>query len=65
MEFQKIVNSLDITSDDKDLLKKGLKFMINRKKNYSINEEIRIKTPMLRSQSHDLILLSLKHNTIV
>ena len=53
MEFQKIVNSLDITSDDKDLLKKGLKFMINREKNYSTNKEIRIKTPMLRSQSHD------------
>ena len=36
MEFQKIVNFLDTTSDDKDLprfvTKNGLKFMINQKK---------------------------------
>ena len=32
MEFEKFVNSLDITSDDKDFLKKGSKFMINQKK---------------------------------
>ena len=36
MEFQKIRNFLDITSDDKDLpkfvTKNGLKFMINQKK---------------------------------
>ena len=35
MEFQKIVNLLDATSDDKDLprfvTKNGLKFMINQK----------------------------------
>ena len=35
MEFQKIVNLLDITSDNKDLpkyvTKNGLKFMINHK----------------------------------
>ena len=35
MEFQKITNFLDITSDDKDLpkfaTKNGLKFMINQK----------------------------------
>ena len=35
MEFQKIVNFLDTTSDDKDLprfvTKNGLKFMINQK----------------------------------
>ena len=35
MEFQKIVNFLDITSDNKDLpkfvTKNGLKFMINQK----------------------------------
>ena len=57
MEFQKIVNS-----DDKNLLKNESKFMINNKKNYSINKEIRIKTPMLRS---DLIVLSIKDNSIV
>ena len=36
MEFQKITNSLDINSDNKDLpkfvTKNGLKFMINQKK---------------------------------
>ena len=36
MEFQKIVNLLDIISDNKDLpkyvTKNGLKFMINQKK---------------------------------
>ena len=36
MEFQKIVNLLDVTSDDKDLprfvTKKWIKFMINEKK---------------------------------
>ena len=36
MEFQKIVNLLDTTSDDKDLpkfvTKNGLKFMINQEK---------------------------------
>ena len=31
------------------LLKNGLKFMINQKKNYSQNKEIRIKAAMLRS----------------
>ena len=30
------------------LLKIGQKYMINQKKNYSVNKEIRIKTPMLR-----------------
>ena len=30
-----------------------LKFMINQKKNYSVNKEIRIKTPMLRSDLCD------------
>ena len=65
MGFQKIVDSLDITSDDKDLFKKGSKFMINKKKNYSINKEIRIKKAMLKSDSRDLIILSIKHNSIV
>ena len=35
------------------LLKLGWKFMTNQKKNYSINKEIRIKTPMLRSDLCD------------
>ena len=50
MKFQKNINS------------EGSKFMINKKKNYSINKEIKINTPMLRS---DLIVLRLKHNSIV
>ena len=54
MELQKNINS-----DNKDLFKKGSKFMINKKKNYSIKKEIKINTPMLRSD------LSIKHNTIV
>ena len=57
MEFQKTINSLDTTSDNKDLLKNGSKFMINKKKNYSNNKEIKIERP--------IIVLSIKHNTIV
>ena len=56
MEFQKNINS-----DNKDLLKKRSKFMINKKKNYSNNKEIQINTPMLRS---DLIVLIIKDNSI-
>ena len=36
------------------LLKNGLKFMINHKKNYDLNREIRIKTSMLRLDLCDL-----------
>ena len=35
------------------LLKNRSRFMISQKKNYSINKEIRIKTPMLRSELRD------------
>ena len=35
------------------LLTNGLKFIINQKKNYSPNKEIRIKTSMLRSDLCD------------
>ena len=57
MGFQKIINSLDITSDNKDLLKNISKFMINKKKNCSNNKEFKIKRP--------IIVLSINHNTIV
>ena len=57
MEFQKTINSLDITSDNKNLLKNRSKFLINKKKNYSNNKEIKIKRP--------IIVLSIKHSTIV
>ena len=52
MEFQKIVNLLDTTSDNKDLpryvTKKWIEVYDQSEKNYNPTEEIRIKTPMLR-----------------
>ena len=57
MEFQKIVNFLDTTSDDKDLprfvTKKWIEVYDQSEKNYNVNKEIRVKTPMLRSCVHD------------
>ena len=47
MEFQKIVDSLDITSDDKDLLKKGSKFMINKKKITVLTKKLELKKQCL------------------
>ena len=57
MEFQKTINSLDITSDNKDLLKNKSQFMINEKKNYSNNKEIKIEKP--------IIAFNIKHNSTV
>ena len=58
MEFQKIVNLLEMTSDDKDLprfvTKKWIEFYDQSEKTYSVNKEIKIKTPMLRSYLCDL-----------
>ena len=52
MEFQKIINFLDTTSDDKDLpkfaTKKWIEVYYQSEKNYNTNNEIRIKTSMLR-----------------
>ena len=57
MEFQKIVNFLDITSDNKDLpryvTKKWIKVCDQSQGNYDVNKEIRIKTSMLRSDLCD------------
>ena len=57
MEFQKILNSFDTTFDDKDLprfvTKKLIKIYDQLEKNYNVNKEIRIKTPMLRSDLCD------------
>ena len=57
MELQKIVNLLDATSDDKDfprfVTKKWTDVYDQSQKNYRINREIRIKTPMLRSDLCD------------
>ena len=49
------------------LLKNGLKFMINRKKNYNANKEIRIETPKLRSALCNFIdaYIVVKGNIIV
>ena len=59
MEFQKIINLLDITSDDKDLprfvTKKWIEVYDQSEKNYNVNKEIKIKTPMLRSDLCDFI----------
>ena len=57
MESQKITNFLDITSDNKDLLKfvtkKWIEVYDQSEKNYNPNKEIRIKTSMLRSDLCD------------
>ena len=57
MEFQKIVNLLDTTSDDKDLprfvTKKWIQVYDHSEKNYNVHKEIRSKTPMLRSDLCD------------
>ena len=57
MEFQKIVNFLDTTSDDKDLprfvTKKWIEVYHQSEKKYNPNKEIRIKTSMLRSDLCD------------
>ena len=57
MVFQKIVNLLDTTSDDKDLprfvSKKWIEVYDQSEGNYNVNKEIRIKTSMLRSDLCD------------
>ena len=53
MKFQKIINLLDTTFDNKDLprfvTKKWIEIYDQSEKSYSINKEIRIKTSTLRS----------------
>ena len=57
MEFQKIINFIGTTSDDKDLpafvTKKWIKVYDQPEGNYNINNKIRIKTSMLRSDLCD------------
>ena len=57
MEFEKIINLLDITSNYKDLpryvTKKWIEVYEQSEKNYNINKEIRFKTSMLRSDLCD------------
>ena len=53
MEFQKITNFIDVTSDNEDLpklvTKKWIEVYDQSEGNYNVHEEIRIKTSMLRS----------------
>ena len=71
MEFQKIVNFLDTTSDDKDLprfvTKKWIEVYDQPEWNYNVNKAIRIKTSMLRSDLCDYsdAYIVLKGNIIV
>ena len=57
MEFQRILNFLDATSDDEDLprfvTKKWIEVYDESEKNYNPNKEIRIKTSILRSDLCD------------
>ena len=57
MEFQKIINLLDITSDYKDLrryvTKKWIEVYDQSEKNCNLNKQIRFKTSMLRSDLCD------------
>ena len=57
MEFEKILNLLDTTSDNKDLprfvTKKWIEVYDESQNNYDVNQEIRIKTSMLRSDLCD------------
>ena len=57
MKFPKIVNLLDTTSDDKDLprfvTKKWTEVYDQSGRCYRVNKEIRVKTPMLRSDLCD------------
>ena len=71
MEFQKMVNLLDTTSYDKDLsrfvTKKWIEIYGQSEKNYSVNKEIRIKTPILRSDLCDFsdVYIAVKGNITV
>ena len=58
MKFKKTINSLNTTSDNKDLPRFVTKTKVydQSKNNYYVNEKIKIKTPFV---------LSIKHNTIV
>ena len=60
MEFQKITNFLNITSDNKILpkfvTKKWIEVYDQSEGKYDVNKEIRIKTSMLRSDLCDFVV---------
>ena len=57
MEFQKVVNFIGTTSDNKDLptfvTKKWIEVYDQSEGNYNVNKEIRIQISMLRSDLCD------------
>ena len=57
MGFQKVVNLLDMTFDDKDLprfvIKNCIEVYDQKEGSYNVNKEIRIKTPILKSDLCD------------
>ena len=59
MEFQKILNFLHTTPDDKDLprfvTKKWIEVYHQSGGNYNVNKEMRFKTSMLRSDLCDYL----------
>ena len=70
MEFQKIVNFLDITSHNKDLpwfvTKKRIEIYDQSEGNCNTNKEIRIKTSILRSDlCHLMMHIVVKENITV
>ena len=71
MEFQKIANFLDITSDNKNLpkfvTKKWIEIYDESQRKCDVNKEVRIKTSMLRSDLCDFsdAYIVLKGNIIV
>ena len=71
MEFQKIINLLDITSDDKDLpryvTKKWIEVYDQSEKKYNVNKEIRFETSTLRSDLCDFsdVFIAVKGNITV
>ena len=71
MDFQEIVNLLDRTSDDKDLPRfvtiKWIEVYDQSEENYNAIKEIRIKTPMLRSDLYEFsdAYIVVKRNIIV
>ena len=63
MEFQKIANFLDTTSDDKDfprfVTKEWIEVYDQSGRNYNVNKEIRIKMSMLRSDIYVILMMGI------
>ena len=64
MEFQKIANFLDVTSDNEDLpksvTKKRIEVCDQSEGNYNVNKVVRIKASMLRSDLCDCYIYCCK-----